>query len=119
MRKPSRPADGPASAAIASRPMPLTGKATIFSRQRARTSSVSLLQTRMAEALRAARRRAGVARHTFWRNVLDHSWRLSRRAKVPISARGTLCPPPTGPQTKGMGRAGAMKLGIQSFENVT
>ena len=103
---------------MSSRPTPLTGKPTIFAFQRARTSSVSLLQTRMAEALSATRRRAGVARQTFWRKVLDLSCRLSRRPRVRISPAGTLWPPPMGPQTKGTGRAGAMKLGIQSFEKV-
>ena len=88
--------------------MPFTGKSTILSRKRRRTSLVSLLQTRMAEAFSAARRLAGVARQTFWRKVLDLSWRLSRRAIVRISSRGTFCPPPIGPQTKGTGRAGAI-----------
>ena len=44
--------------------MPLTGKSTIFFDQGLRTSLLSRLQTRMAEAERAVFRRAGVSLQT-------------------------------------------------------
>jgi len=97
--------------------MPLTGKSMTLAAYRARTSFVSLLQTRMAEAFRAHLRRAASPPHGLEEGP--------RSLPTPFAAGQSshevfrhLLPSATGPQTKGTGRAGAMKLGIHSLENV-